>query len=116
MAEPDALRDVENRRNEIVHVLRSLALVAATVVSMLAFPAHAQRLSERPIFIVVPFTPGSGPDVLARIVAEELKNRWNQPVVVENKPGASGNIGAAFAARAAPRRTGTPWCSPSTPS
>jgi tripartite-type tricarboxylate transporter receptor subunit TctC len=86
----------------MAQVLRSLALAAATVASMLAFPAHAQRLSERPIFIVVPFTPGSGPDVLARIVAEELKNRWNQPVVVENKPGASGNIGAAAAARAAP--------------
>jgi tripartite-type tricarboxylate transporter receptor subunit TctC len=86
----------------MAHVLRSLALAAATVASMLAFPAHAQRLSERPIFIVVPFTPGSGPDVLARIVAEKLKNRWNQPVVVENKPGASGNIGAAAAARAAP--------------
>ena len=86
----------------MAHVLRSLVLVAAVVASMLAFPAHAQRLSERPIFVVVPFTPGSGPDVLARIVAEELKSRWNQPVVVENKPGASGNIGAAAAARAAP--------------
>jgi tripartite-type tricarboxylate transporter receptor subunit TctC len=83
-------------------VLRALALAVAIVASMLAVPAHAQRLSERPIFIVVPFTPGSGPDVLARIVAEELKKRWSQPVVVENKPGASGNIGAATAARAAP--------------
>ena len=86
----------------MAYVLRSLALTAAMVASLLEFPAHAQRLSERPIFIAVPFTPGSGPDVLARIVAEELKNRWNQPVVVENKPGASGNIGAAAAARAAP--------------
>ena len=83
-------------------VLRALALAVAIVASMLAVPAHAQRLSERPIFIVVPFTPGSGPDVLARIVAEELKKRWSQPVVVDNKPGASGNIGAATAARAAP--------------
>jgi len=79
-------------------VLRALVLAVAIVASMLAVPAHAQRLSERPIFIVVPFTPGSGPDVLARIVAEELKKRWSQPVVVENKPGASGNIGAAAAA------------------
>src|SRR5918998_6027108 len=64
--------------------------------------ASAQRLSERPIMIVVPFTPGSGPDVLARIVGEELRKRWNQPVVIENKAGASGNLGAAFAARAEP--------------
>ena len=62
----------------------------------------AQRLSDRTIFIVVPFTPGTGIDVLARIVGEELRQRWNQPVVVENKPGASGNIGTQAAARAEP--------------
>jgi tripartite-type tricarboxylate transporter receptor subunit TctC len=62
----------------------------------------AQGLSDRNIFIIVPFTPGSGPDVLARIVGEELRKRWNQPVIIENKAGASGNIGAAFAARATP--------------
>ena len=65
-------------------------------------PALAQRLSDRTIFIVVPFTPGTGIDVLARIVGEELRQRWNQPVVIENKPGASGNIGTQGAARAEP--------------
>jgi tripartite-type tricarboxylate transporter receptor subunit TctC len=70
--------------------------------ALLPSAASAQRLSERPIFIIVPFTPGSGPDVLARIVGEELRKRWNQPVVIDNKPGASGNLGAQAASRAAP--------------
>jgi tripartite-type tricarboxylate transporter receptor subunit TctC len=79
---------------------RALSLLAAAA----AWPAgaRAQGLSDRPISFVVPFTPGSGPDVLGRLLAEELRKRWNQPVVVENKPGASGNIGTQFVARAAP--------------
>lgn len=51
---------------------------------------------------MVPFTSGSGSDIIARIVGPKLSERWNQGVVVDNKPGASGNIGAAFAAKAAP--------------
>ena len=81
--------------------LRAAAALAALAL-VLAAPALAQRLSDRTIFIVVPFTPGTGIDVLARIVGEELRQRWNQPVVVENKPGASGNIGTQGAARAEP--------------
>jgi tripartite-type tricarboxylate transporter receptor subunit TctC len=80
---------------------RTAAALAALALG-LAGPALAQRLSDRTIFIVVPFTPGTGIDVLARIVGEELRQRWNQPVVIENKPGASGNIGTQGAARAEP--------------
>ena len=79
-----------------------LVLCAAIGTTMLAaFPAAAQQ-SGRVITIVVPFTPGSGPDTLARLIAEEIQVRWSQPVVVDNKPGASGNIGTQFAARSAP--------------
>jgi tripartite-type tricarboxylate transporter receptor subunit TctC len=79
------------------------SLLAALAMSAAA-PSltKAQGLSDRNIFIIVPFTPGSGPDVLARIVGEELRKRWNQPVIIDNKPGASGNIGAAAAARTEP--------------
>jgi tripartite-type tricarboxylate transporter receptor subunit TctC len=49
----------------------------------------------------VPFTPASGPDILARVLGEEIQQRWSQTVVVENKPGASGNIGTQVVARAA---------------
>jgi tripartite-type tricarboxylate transporter receptor subunit TctC len=82
-------------------VISRRSLLAALALSAAApGPGRAQGLSNRNIFIIVPFTPGSGPDVLARIVGEELRKRWNQPVVIENKAGASGNLGAAFAARA----------------
>lgn len=70
--------------------------------ALLATPAFAQRLSDRPVTIIVPFTAGSGPDLLARLAGEEMKNRWGQTVVVDNRPGASGNIGAALASRAPP--------------
>ncbi|HEX8666732.1 MAG TPA: tripartite tricarboxylate transporter substrate binding protein [Beijerinckiaceae bacterium] len=84
--------------------LRSLARAALLLlaVALALVPAAAQRLSDRTIFIVVPFTPGTGIDVLARLVGEELRQRWNQPVVIENKPGASGNIGTQAASRAEP--------------
>jgi tripartite-type tricarboxylate transporter receptor subunit TctC len=81
-------------------LVRAAALLAAIALALA--PARAQRLSDRTIFIVVPFTPGTGIDVLARLVGEELRQRWNQPVVVENKPGASGNIGTQAASRAEP--------------
>src|SRR3954451_6745231 len=72
----------------------------------LAFAPMRQSLAQGPsqqtIRLNVPFTAGTGPDLLARILGEELRQRWNQPVIVENKPGASGNIGMDAAARAAP--------------
>ncbi len=78
---------------------RALGLGGA---ALLATPACAQRLSERPLTIIVPFSAGSGPDLLARLAGEELRVRWGQTVVVDNRAGASGNIGAGLASRAAP--------------
>ena len=82
-------------RGVLTAVIAALAMAAAPA-------AQAQRLSDRPITIVVPFTPGTGIDILARTIGEEIRARWNQPVVVDNKAGASGNIGTQVAARAAP--------------
>src|SRR5215471_4387488 len=76
-----------------------LRTIAAT--AMVA-PAAAQGWSNRPITIVVPYSPGTGPDVMARTVGEELQKRWNQAVIIDNKPGATGNIGTQMVARAAP--------------
>src|SRR5215475_14954475 len=64
--------------------------------------AGAQGLSSRAITIVVPYSPGTGPDVIARNIGEELQKRWNQAIVIDNKAGATGNIGTQIAARAAP--------------
>jgi len=68
-----------------------------------ALPALAQTpYPSRPVTLVVPFSPGTGIDILARVIAPKLSDRWHQPVVVENKAGASGNIGTDFVAKADP--------------
>lgn len=80
----------------------ALQLAAATLCSVLAhsFSAVAQQ-PGRPVTIIVPYTAGDNtPDILARTIAHELQQRWGQTFVVENKPGASGNIGTLAAARA----------------
>jgi tripartite-type tricarboxylate transporter receptor subunit TctC len=78
-----------------------VALVAAALLALPLAAAHAQQ-PGRAITIVVPYTAGAGPDILARAIGEELSQRWNQPVIIDNKPGASGNIGSQQAMRAAP--------------
>ena len=72
---------------------------------LVAGPVLAQQLSgypEKLVRIIVPFPPGGGPDVFTRLVAEKLAAKWKQPVIVENRPGAGGNIGATQVANAEP--------------
>ena len=76
------------------------ALAAAGIAPWASAPA--QGWPERPIRLVVPFPPGSSPDLIARTVAEPLAAALGQAVVVENRPGAGGNIGTAQVARAQP--------------
>ena len=64
--------------------------------------ASAQTYPSKPIKIIVPFTPGSATDVMARLIGERLNAAWGQPVVVENKAGAGGTIGIRDTARADP--------------
>ena len=77
-------------------------LGSAVVAASLALGAQAQDFPARPMKIVVPFAPGGSTDVMARLVAEGLTSRLHQQVVVENKPGAGGNLGADLVAKAAP--------------
>jgi len=75
-------------------------LLVATAIFALSASAAAQPYPSRPITLVVPYTPGTGIDIIARVVGPKLAERWGQPVVVENRPGASGNIGAGIVAKA----------------
>jgi len=77
----------------------AVRLVAALA---LAAPAFAQEWPAGPVHIIVPFGPGSTPDLVARVVADKLSPRIGKPVIVENKPGAAGNIGTDAVAKAAP--------------
>src|SRR5690349_8325108 len=64
--------------------------------------AQAQEWPDKPVRFVVPFPPGGVPDILMRIVGERLKDRLGRPVVVENRGGAAGNIGAEVVAKSPP--------------
>ena len=79
-----------------------LAAIAAGVLSGLAIPepARAQAFTKQ-VTIIVPYAPGGTSDILARLIAPKLSEGIGQPVIVENKPSASGNIGADFVAKAA---------------
>jgi tripartite-type tricarboxylate transporter receptor subunit TctC len=77
-------------------------LAAAGYALALSGLAHAQDYPNRPVQIVVPFSAGGAVDAVGRLMAQKLSERLGKPVVVENKPGASGNIGAQAVARAAP--------------
>jgi tripartite-type tricarboxylate transporter receptor subunit TctC len=79
---------------------RLAACMLAAGLAAGALPASAATWPARPITIVVPFSPGGGTDALARAVGLKLQQSLGQPVVVDNRPGAGGTIGAAFAANA----------------
>jgi len=80
--------------------MRLVMIVAAAVLA--ASAAHAQTYPTKPVHVIVPFTPGSATDVVARTVAQALSTRMGQVFVVENRPGAGGTIGANLVAKAAP--------------
>ena len=69
---------------------------------MVCVPAQAQTYPVKPIRIIVPFAPGGGADIIARILAQKMTDSWGQQVVVDNRAGASGNIGNELVAKAAP--------------
>src|SRR5437870_1476205 len=79
-----------------------MRLVLAGLLSLFSLLALAQGYPERPIRIIVPLTPGGSPDTIARALAQGLQPVWPQPVVVENRPGGSQNIGADLVAKSAP--------------
>jgi tripartite-type tricarboxylate transporter receptor subunit TctC len=81
--------------------LKAAVLVAAASFAFTALPSDAADYPERPIRIIVGFAAGGAPDTLARVVGEKLAQDWGQPVVVENRTGAQGDLAMAAVARAA---------------
>jgi tripartite-type tricarboxylate transporter receptor subunit TctC len=86
--------------------LKSLAalLIAMAALVFLPAAARAQSYPERPVRILIAFSPAGAIDILGRLIADKLSAMWGQQVVVENRPGGGGNIGAAAAAAAPPVR------------
>jgi tripartite-type tricarboxylate transporter receptor subunit TctC len=77
-------------------------LLGLVLGALLALNAHAQAWPQKPVRFIVPFAPGGATDIAARLLGEKLSQAWGQPVLVENRTGAGGAVGAAEAARAAP--------------
>jgi tripartite-type tricarboxylate transporter receptor subunit TctC len=82
--------------------MKSLRLAVGALLALAAFGAIADTFPSRPVRIVVPFPPGGGVDTLARIVGQKMGPSLGQPVVIENRPGATGIIGTESVAKAAP--------------
>src|SRR5947208_12693975 len=84
-------------------VLAMKCAFALTLIAALqaALPAQAQPYPSRPIRLIVPYAAGGTSDILARQIAPKLNEAWGQPVIVENKTGANGNVGADFVAKSA---------------
>ncbi|KAA0181415.1 tripartite tricarboxylate transporter substrate binding protein [Cupriavidus gilardii] len=95
MTAPDRLK---SRR----HWLGALAACGGALALPRALLAAGKDWPARPLRMVVPFPPGSSPDLIARLISDPLAQALGQPVVIENRPGAGGNIGTGQVARAAP--------------
>ena len=89
-----------NRRRFLTAAQALGAALLAQVVPLGS--ADAQEYPDKPIRLIVPFPPGGGADILARTVSPRLAQALGKPIVIENKPGAGGNVGAEYVARAAP--------------
>lgn len=83
-------------------MLKSISALGIVVTVAVASDALAQQYPARPIRLIVAWAPGGAPDIFARIVGEKLYGQLGQPVIVDNRPGATGNIGAEIVAKAPP--------------
>ena len=82
--------------------LRLYLLATLLAALLMQWPAHAQQYPGKPIRIVVPFPAGGGTDILARALGQKFTDAWGQPVIVDNRPGANGNIAGEYVAKSPP--------------
>jgi tripartite-type tricarboxylate transporter receptor subunit TctC len=83
-------------------VLKSIGIAMVALASLGVATSFAQQYPSKQIRVIVPFAPGGGADIIARILGQKMTDNWGQQVVVDNRAGASGNIGAEIVAKAAP--------------
>ncbi|MET1537258.1 Bug family tripartite tricarboxylate transporter substrate binding protein, partial [Burkholderia sola] len=88
--------------NRFTHFLSLACLALGLTLGLTPLSGHAAEFPEKPVRIVVPYTAGGGSDNIARALGTELSRELGQPVVVDNKPGASAMLGAELVARTAP--------------
>ncbi len=82
--------------------IKTIGQVALAALLLVSLPPRAQDYPTRPVKVIAPVPGGLGLDTFSRIVADKLREKWSQPVIVENRTGSAGNIGAEAAFRAAP--------------
>jgi tripartite-type tricarboxylate transporter receptor subunit TctC len=80
----------------------AISVVSAAAAAAFAVDAPAQAFPTKPVRLIVAWGPGGAPDIFARVVGEKLQAQTGQPVIVDNRPGATGNVGAEIVARAPP--------------
>jgi tripartite-type tricarboxylate transporter receptor subunit TctC len=80
--------------------MRMRAVLVALAVAMSATAAHAQEYPAKTIRLIVPLSAGAGADIAGRIIAQRMSEHWKQPVIVENRPGAGGQIGTSAVVKA----------------
>jgi tripartite-type tricarboxylate transporter receptor subunit TctC len=79
-----------------------MKILLALLIGLCALPAWGQTYPNRPVRLIISFTPGSSIDIVGRAVAAKLQEMWGQPVVAENRPGAGGTVGSEFVLRSDP--------------
>ena len=95
-----AMRNLEGQLMNIISLITIAGLASHALTTAAADAQTPQSFPNKLVTLVVPFTASSGSDIIARIIAPRLSAKWGQPVIVDNKPGASGNIGATQVAKA----------------
>src|SRR6187401_390260 len=93
------------KRNHTGGIRMKASRYIASALAALAFAAGAalgQGFPNKPVKLLIPYTPGAHADLLARTLAQKLSEEWGQPVVVDNRPGGGGTIGTLVGSRAAP--------------
>ena len=83
-------------------MIRIVGLFCAALLSLVGEGLHARDYPSKPIRLIVPYTPGGSSDILARAIGQKLSEAWGNPVIVENRAGANGNVGADLVAKSAP--------------